>query len=72
MEVAAAWAEVRVGVQKSDSMKSMYMILEVAAALAEARVGVNKSDSTKSVYMILDGSGSGAGWFCLRKFLSVK
>ena len=54
VEVAAAWAEVRVGVRKSESMKSKYMILEVAAALVEAMVGVNKSDSTKTVYMSLD------------------
>ena len=59
MEVAAAWAEVRVGVRKRDNIKSIYMVLEVAVALAEARVGVKRSDNTRSVSMGLDESGSG-------------
>ena len=65
MEVAAAWAEVRVGVKKSDSIKSIYIILEVAAALAEVRAGVKRSDSTKSVYMILEGGTDGSGRLAL-------
>ena len=44
MDVAAAWAEVRMGLRKSDNRKSIYMILEVVVALAEARVGVKRSD----------------------------
>ena len=49
MEVAAAWAEVRVGVRKRDNIKSIYMVLEVAVALAEARVGV-KGVITRGAY----------------------
>ena len=40
MDVAAAWAEVRVGLRRSGNRKSIYMILEVAAALVKAGVGV--------------------------------